>query len=289
MPAPDDARARLYGILLVNISSSLFGVVDGLSKLLADKQSVGQIVAARYVLALPVLIATIRPADWRRLFRTAVPKLQIVRGLVPVVISVSMVLAVRHLPLAEATVVLFTGPFLVVALSAPLLGERVRPASWIGVGVGFAAVLIVARPGFNGLSGYVLLPLIAAVFYALFQLATRGLGRAGEAPHTTLAWTLATGALLAVPLAAFTWAPVDLRAVLLLVALGLVFGLAQTTMIRAFRLAPASLLTPFSYAQLVAAAIFGMVVFSAVPDVATWFGIALIIGAGAYVVRSQRA
>lgn len=288
MPAEDASRDRLRGILLVIISSSLFGVVDGLSKLLADSQSVAQIVSARYVLALPVLIATVRPADWPSLFRTAMPKLQIARGAIPVVISVTMVLAVRYLPLAEATVILFAGPFLVVALSAPLLGERVRLASWLAVGVGFAAVLIVARPGFNDLSRYTLFPLVAAVFYALFQLATRGLGAAGEPARTTLAWTLATGGLVALPVAILTWAPVTPHAALLMLALGLVFGAAQTLMIRAFALAPAGLLTPFSYAQIIAATAFGMAVFGAVPDALTWLGIAMIIGAGVYVIRSRR-
>jgi drug/metabolite transporter (DMT)-like permease len=285
----DERARRLRGIALMILGASLFAGVDGVSKLLADTQSVGQIVWARYALALPVLILTTRPADWRTLFTTARPALQILRGVTPLAISGAMVVAVRYLPLAEATVILFAGPFLIVALSKPFLGEPVRPASWIGVAVGFAAVLIVARPGFGTLSQYMVFPLAAAVFFALYQLITRRLGAAGERPNTTLAWTLAMGGLVATPVAIFTWNPLTAWGWLLMVTLGTVFGLAQSLLIRAFTYAPASLLAPFSYAQVIAATIFGIIVFGAIPDAWTFAGIALIIAAGVYVMRSRAA
>ena len=282
-------RDRLRGIILLVVSVSLFGAVDGISKMLADTQSLGQIVLARYALAVPVLLATTPPTNWARLFQTTRPGLQILRAIAPLIIGGAMVLAVRYLPLADATAILFAGPFLVVALSAPMLGERVRVASWIGVIVGFTAVLVVARPGFGEVSQYTAFPLIAAVFYALFQLMTRRLGAAGEDPNTTLAWTLATGLMVAVPFAILTWAPASPTTWLLMIALGLVFGAAQALMARAFVHAPANVLTPFSYAQIIAATIFGVVVFGAVPDPGTLLGIAMIIVAGVYVVRSQEA
>ena len=187
--ADRDRRQMFRGIVLMVVSAALFAVVDALSKILAETQSVAQIVWARYALGLPILLAASPPAEWRGLFRTALPGLQIGRALTPLVISVTMILGVFYLPLAEATVILFAGPFFVVALSAPLLGERVGAASWIGVTVGFAAVLLVARPGLSELSVYALFPLVGAVFFAIIQLITRHLGMAGEKPATTLAWT----------------------------------------------------------------------------------------------------
>ena len=191
---------NLRGILFLIASVICFGIVDGLSKMLIETQSFGQVVLARYALALPVLLAATHPGKWKSLFQTKMVGWQIVRGLIPAVIGGSMILAVKYLPLAEATVILFAGPFLVLALSGWLLGERVSAASWIGVAVGFAAVLIVARPGFSALSQYTMFPIIAAVFYAGFQLLTRWLGTSGEAPTTTLAWTLAVGAVIGLPL-----------------------------------------------------------------------------------------
>ena len=190
----------MRGILFLIASVICFGIVDGLSKMLIETQSFGQVVLARYALALPVLLAATHPGKWKSLFQTKMMGWQIVRGLIPAVIGGSMILAVKYLPLAEATVILFAGPFLVLALSGWLLGEKVSAASWIGVAVGFAAVLIVARPGFSALSQYTIFPIIAAVFYAGFQLLTRWLGTSGEAPTTTLAWTLAVGAVIGLPL-----------------------------------------------------------------------------------------
>ena len=278
----------LRGIALIVASASVFALVDGLSKMLAETQSVGQIVWARYAIALPVIVLLTPRAEWRGLFRTENAIHQIARGLIPIGVSVAMVLAVRYLPLAEATVILFAAPFLVVALAGPILGEHVRPASWIGVAVGFAAVLIVARPGFSDVSYYALFPLAAAVFYALYQLVTRGLTNKGERPRTTLVWTLATGAVVATPLAALTWEPVSTTAWVLMVSLGLVFALAQFLMVQAFAHAPAGVLAPFAYAQIVAATIVGVVFFDAVPDVWTLIGVAMIVGAGVFLARLQR-
>ena len=112
--------------------------------MLVDTQSFGQIMLARCALALPLLLLARSPAKWADLFRTQSVTWQVIRGLLPVVIGGLMVFAVRYLPLAEATVILFAGPFFVVALSGWLLGERVGLSNWIGVAAGFLAVLIVA-------------------------------------------------------------------------------------------------------------------------------------------------
>jgi drug/metabolite transporter (DMT)-like permease len=283
---PKERRQLLRGILLLVTASAVFAAVDGFSKMLAGTQSVGQIVWARYALSLPVLLAATPPSGWVGLFCTRRPLLQIARGLTPLVISVGMVLGVRYLPLADATVLLFAGPFILVAL-VPLLGERVHLSSWIGVGIGFLAVLIVARPGFTTFSHYAIFPLVAAIFYALLQLITRSLGAAGEKPTTTLAWTLVVGCrIVSTPMAAASWAAdpprwlpsdrprhrlrhlaasddprLDLRA----------GRRARALQLRAGR----------------RGGDFGVVVFGDVPDRWTLLGIAMIIGAGIYVVRRR--
>src|SRR5215207_9155917 len=106
-----DIRNIPLGIALTILSASSFAVVDGLSKVLADTQSVSQIVWARYALALPVLFATTPQADWWTLFNTSKPAIQLGRGLMPLGISATMVLAVYYLPLTDATVILFAAPF----------------------------------------------------------------------------------------------------------------------------------------------------------------------------------
>ncbi len=285
MLKPPENRDVLRGILLIVLAAAMFGAVDAFSKLLAPTQSVGQIIWARYTLAFPVLLASIRPAEWRDAFRTERPWLQIARGLTPLTLSAGMVLGVRYLSLAEATAILFTAPFLVVALSMPLLGERVQPASWIGVTVGFVGVMIVARPGFSDLSKYTAFPFMAAVFYAFLQLITRRLGALGERPTTTLAWTLLVGCIASTPVAITNWPQVTPAGWFYMVGLGVVFGASQLLLIRAFTYATAGVLAPFNYFQIISAVALGLIVFHDVPDVWTLTGIVMIIGAGVYVAK----
>jgi drug/metabolite transporter (DMT)-like permease len=287
MVSQREGRERLIGIILVILSATIFACVDGFSKMLAETNGVAQIVWARYALALPILLATTPPTQLPVLFRTRRPGLQVLRGLAPIFVSVGMVLGVRYLPLAEATVILFAAPFLVAALSVPLLGERVHTSSWIAVAVGFTAVLIVARPGFSALSVYALFPLLGAVFYAALQLITRQVAAAGERAETTLAWTLLTGIVVSSPFAIYFWVPLDISGWILMFAVGFAFGVAQLTMIRGFAHAPAALLAPLSYVQIVSATIFSVVVFHDVPDAWTLLGIVMIIGSGIYVVRRR--
>lgn len=274
---------KARGILLLIAAVSCFGAVDGFSKILVDTQSFGQIMLARYAPALAVLLVAVGPQRWKGLFATRRPVLQIVRGITPVCVGGLMVFAVRFLPLAEATVILFAGPFLVVAMSGVMLGERVDASSWIGVAIGFLAVLIVARPGIDALSQYTIFPALAAVFYALLQLLSRRLGAAGESPGTTLAWTLLVGSLVSLPVAIMDWRTPSPSDWFVFLCLGASFGWGQHFLARAFSLAPANVLTPFSYFQILSAAIFGVIAFQSIPDGWTVAGIALIFVAGAYV------
>ncbi len=271
------------GILCLIASVTLFGMVDGLSKLIITKETFGQIMLSRYLLPLLVIIAFTKPHRRSALFSTHKLPLQIIRGLMPVMVGSLMVLAVTYLPLAEATVILFAGPFFVVALSGWFLGERVTVDSWIGVAVGFAAVLLVARPGFTDVSIYAVLPAIAALFYAGLQLMSRRLGALGIDPNSTLTWTLLIGTLLSLPLAIYDWKPLTWDSALTSLGLAVTFGLGQYFLAKAFALAPANALTPFSYFQILSAVMFGIIVFGEVPDALTGVGILMIIAAGAYV------
>lgn len=287
MTGRSQSRERLLGILLVVSSAALSGCIDGISKLLTPMASVNQIVWARYALAMPVLLVMTRPGGLAPLFATRRPGLLFLRGLTPIGVSVSMVLAVRTMPLAEATVILFAAPLLVVALSVPVLKERVDLSRWVAVAIGFVAVLVVARPGFAGLSHTAAFPFMGAIFYAVMQLVTRRAAASGEAPATILAWTLLTGTVTCSLPLAFSWEPLDLEGWLLMLALGTVFGIAQLMMIRGFAHAPAALLAPLSYVQIISATVFGILVFGDVPDVWTLVGIVMIAGSGIYVVRHR--
>jgi drug/metabolite transporter (DMT)-like permease len=279
-------QATASAILLLASGVTLFGVMDGLAKLLGGQYSVIQVAWARYAFAVPVLLATARPARWPGLLRCERPSLQAVRGLLPLLANVTVIVGVGLMPLADATAVSFASPLLVVALSVPLLGERISVHSWIGVACGFMGVLLIARPGAGALAWAAVFPLATAFLFALYQILTRLVSRSDD-PVVTLAWTVAVGLVLTTPLLPLAWHAVGGSDWLLLGLSGLLFGGGQYLLIRAFALAPAAVLTPFTYAQIVAAVVFGALVFGDVPDLWTMAGTALVILAGVYVIRRQ--
>ncbi|WP_313668360.1 DMT family transporter, partial [Sandarakinorhabdus sp.] len=126
-------------------------------------------------------------------------------------------------------------------------------------------------------------PALAAVFYALLQLLSRRLGAVAESPGTTLAWTLLVGSVVSLPVAIIEWRTPSVSDWFFFVCLAASFGWGQHFLARAFALAPANVLTPFSYFQILSATIFGVLVFQDLPDIWTMAGIAMILVAGAYV------
>jgi drug/metabolite transporter (DMT)-like permease len=155
------------------------------------------------------------------------------------------------------------------------------------VALGFAAVIVVARPGGSDLSVYAVFPAIAALFYAALQLMSRQLAMRGESTGTTLAWTLAVGIVVSIPLALADWRAVTTQGWLLGAALGATFGAGQLLLARAFTLAPANLLAPLAYAQILGAALFGLAVYAEVPDRWTLAGIAMIVASALLVLRHR--
>jgi drug/metabolite transporter (DMT)-like permease len=288
LPKSHSQANTVSAILLLASGVTLFGIMDGLAKFLAGEYSVVQIVWARYAFAVPVILATARPAAWPGLLKCERPSLQAARGLLPLLASVTVIVGLGLMPLADATAISFASPLLVVALSVPLLGERISVHSWVGVACGFAGVLLIVRPGAGTIAWAALFPLATAFFFALYQVLTRLVSR-GDDPVVTLAWTVAVGLVLTTPLLPLYWFPVDGTDWPLLVLSGLLFGAGQFLLIRAFTIAPAATLAPFTYAQIVAAVVFGVVVFGDVPDTWTTLGTALVILAGVWVLRRQAA
>lgn len=283
-----DRAGRMHAILLLVAGVTLFGIMDGLGKVLGGGYPVVQVVWARYAFAVPVVLAAASPFAWPHLLRCERPALQAGRALLPLVASVTVILAVSLMPLADATAISFASPLLVVALSAPLLGERVSIQSWIGVICGLIGVLVIVRPRAGAIAWAALFPLGTAFLFALYQLLTRLVSR-GDDPVVTLAWTVAVGVVLTSPLLPFAWRPVALVDWPLLALSGVLFGAGQLLLIRAFAIASAGLLAPFTYAQIVAAIVFGVAVFGDVPDLWTMIGTAIVILAGIQVLRKQAA
>ncbi len=227
------------------------------------------------------------PASLRSLVRSGRPVLQFVRaGLLAFTIATLFASYIR-LPIAEATALSFMSPVFIALLSFPLLGERVSAHRWAAIALGFAGVLVIIRPG-GGLAHWeALLPVIAALSFAGFQLTTRLVSRTDSTLATLfqggagcLVWASA-----AVP---FVWQPMTGGQWLGLLVLGSLGTAAHVFLIRAFTLAPATLVAPFTYTKLLWVTILGFFVFGDFPGWNTLAGSVLIVASGLYVVHRER-
>lgn len=270
----------------MTLGVAAFAVHDMVGKVVVEEYPVVQMLALRSAIALAILLAIV-------LRRGGVPPLRrrsIPAHLVRLVAMLGAILlffsALQELPLADATAIAFGAPFIMLALSGPLLGERVPGGAWVAVVVGFVGVIVIVRPD-GEVEPEALLAVGASVLYALGMLVTRHLGRS-ESVLNMLFWMIAgqlTLAALAVP---FVWEPVEARHWPLLVALASLNLLGQLGLVRAFSLAPVSVVAPFEYTALVWAAALGFVVFGDVPSGRLWIGASIIIAAGVYATLRTR-
>lgn len=180
---------------------------------------------------------------------------------------------------------------MLTALSVVLLGERVGIRRWTAVAIGFGSVLLIMQPGFGMAHWAVSLPLLCAACFALYQIATRILSN-HDSTATTYFYSPIVGlvvtSLVLLLLVEGEWRMPDLAGWLALVFLGAVGGFSHYLLIRAFAAAPASLLAPFAYAQLVWSIAIGYAWFGDFPDRWTLLGAAIICASGLYVLYRER-
>lgn len=279
----------LLGIGLMLLAVLCFAALDATSKALTQTFSVPLLVWARYSFHFLLMLFFLAPSMRSRLIVTSRPRLQIARALTLVGTTGFAMAAFRTMPLAEATAVLFVTPLAVALLAGPFLGERVGMARWSAVAAGFAGMLLVARPG-GAMSGPgIAWALAAAACYAIYQIQTRQLSPS-ENTWTMLFYTALVGTAtmsLALP---FIWSgptPTATEAAMI-ASLGIYGGTGHFMLIRAFRYAAASTLSPFLYAQLVWAALFGWLFYNHIPDATSVAGMAIIAGSSMAMAVVER-
>jgi drug/metabolite transporter (DMT)-like permease len=273
---------------LVLFAGMCFSTLDATAKYLIQDHPLFLVVWARY--AGQALVAT--PIAWHRggygFWRTRHPRLQVLRSLCLVTATACFFGGLRYLPLAEGSAISFLAPVFAVLLSIPLLRERPTRARWVAALGGFAGIVILLRPGsavFHPAAG---LLLGAAVANALYQILTRMLPN--DAPHTTLFYTALVGTAVltaAWPFfetnATFSW-----REALVLTFLGLLAGVGHGMFITAFTIAPASLLAPFTYLQMIWATLYGYFIFGHLPDRMSFVGMGILVASGVALVWHER-
>ncbi|PAS95255.1 MAG: EamA family transporter [Candidatus Dactylopiibacterium carminicum] len=278
-------RARpLRGVLLFLCALLLFACLDTTTKYLSQRYPVTMIVWMRYVVHALLMAVVLLPSKGMTLMRTHRTGLVWVRALSLAAMSLLMGLGLQRLPVAEATSIGFTAPMLVVLLARPVLGERIGWLRGGAVALGFIGVLLVARPGGSLDLFGVAVVLCAAVCGAAYQLLSRVLS-SSERAVTMLFYTALAGCAIFGPLMPWLWGgpPPSWLDVLLFASLGFYGGLGHLFFTQAYRYAPASLLAPVSYLQLLWAALTGFIVLGHVPEPMALLGMLVIMVSGALV------
>ncbi len=280
----------LRGTLLFLAALFLFAALDATAKYLSAFFAVPLLVWARYLVHFLIMLLAMAPGMGRAIVVTRRPWLMSLRALTLVGVTLLGQLALKTLPLAETTALIFVTPLLVAVLAGPLLGEQVRLRTWLATLAGFAGVLLIARPGGALVGPGVAYALGAALCYAVYQILTRQLA-ATEHPTRLLFYTALVGTLaMSLVLPAYWDGQLPTPAQgLLIVSLGLYGGIGHFLLIRAFREAPASTLSPLLYIQLIWATLLGWSVFEQLPDSLAIVGM-LIIGASglSLAIRPRR-
>ncbi len=287
-PAPSPAAApgsdrQGLAILLMCLTSFLFAMQDGVSRYLGEHYSPFFIVMIRYwVFALFVAAVAARaPGGLRAATRSRRPILQVVRGLLLVAEVVAMIYAYVLLGLVETHAIFTATPLMVVALSGPVLGERVGWRRWLAVMAGFAGILVILQPGLRVFSPWSVLPLLAALMFAVYGLLTRLVAR-DDSSTVSFFWTGMAGAAGITVVGLWHIEPMAPADWPWMAALCVLAMLSHWLLIRAYELAEASSLQPFAYTQLVWISLIGFAVFGERVGLNVILGGAIVVAAGLF-------
>ncbi len=293
--------APIKGMMLAIVGMSLLPVMDAIAKFLGEAGNIspGFIALARFGVQLIISFgflfffkggsAALKPKRfWINFFR----------GMLIALASLLFFVAIKYMPLADAIAVFFVEALILTLLSMLILRERVGWRRLLAVVTGFIGALIVVQPSFAVLGPVSLLPLGTALLFATYLLLNRVAGQSDTA--WTMQYVAGLGGVFVLG-AAIVFGEVmridDLSFTIsvgwdewgLLVLMGSVGVLGHFMVVLAFQVAPASLLAPFQYVEIVAAVLLGLVLFDDFPTLSKWFGILVIVCSGLYVFwREQR-
>jgi len=282
------AQHRMQAILLLLGAMAILPLMDAIAKHLSHEMSLWQITWARFTFhvlwLLPAFLARHRLRD----LMPARAGLQILRGLCLMASTFLFFGGVAYMPIADTLALSFVSPLTVTLLSPFLLGEKVGVRRLSAVGVGLLGALVIIRPGLGVFQPAALFGISTGLVYAFYVIITRRL--AGTAPAlVTLAYTALLGMIGTSLVVSFFWVPPSLEQWGLMVALGAIAALGHYLVILAYERGEASMLSPFSYAEMIGAVTVGYLIFGDFPDRWTWLGIAILIGSGVYIsIREHR-
>ncbi|MGR3454286.1 DMT family transporter [Pseudooceanicola sp.] len=277
------------GILLMIATTFVFAVQDGISRHLAAEYNVLMVVMIRYWFfgLFVIAIAARKAGGVRAAAATTQWPVQAFRGALLAFEICVMVLAFTLLGLVESHAVFTCYPLLIAALSGPVLGERVGWRRWLAIGVGFLGVLVILQPGMAVFAPAAVVPLIAALLFALYGLLTRYVARR-DSSATSFFWTGVVGAIVMTAVGIWFWEPMARPDWLWMGTLCLTGALGHYLLIRCYEVAEASSVQPFAYLQLPFASVIGIAIFGETIRLNVAIGAGMIVAAGLFTLWRER-
>ena len=277
------------GISLMAVTMLIFAVQDGISQYLAREYNVFFIVMVRYwfFALFVVILCSKQPGGLRKAISTKQPFLQVFRGALLALEVIVMITSFTLLGLIESHAIFSIYPLLVAALSGPVLKEFVGWKRWSAIFIGFIGVMIILKPSNNVFSLEAIIPLVAALMFALYSLLTRYAARQ-DTSMTSFFWTGIIGAVVMSIVGSGYWIalkPIDWAWLGLLCILAC---LAHYLLIKCYELSEASSLQPFAYLQLLFATIIGLWIFSEKLEVHVVMGALLVVLSGLFAIWRER-
>ena len=276
----DSARGRRIGIGLVTLTTICFATLDASAKWLLQSLPVLEVVWLRFFAHTLITSALLGPVYGRDMLRMQRPRLQVLRALMLASMTALNFWALQYLQLAETAAIQFSVPLMIALFSAWFLGEHLDWRRWAAIVAGFAGVLLVIRPGTQAFHPAILLSVLNAILYALFNLLTRRMA-ASESPAATQLMSAFGASIVLAPFALANWkTPEDALSWGLVAVCGLFGGLGHYWVAKAHRYASAATLSPFLYQQIIYMALWGWLLFGQWPDAFVAAGAAIVVASG---------
>jgi drug/metabolite transporter (DMT)-like permease len=290
------------GIVCALGASLFFSLNDMSVKFLSGDYALHQIVLTRSIFGLILTLAIIVPLEGGFAnLKTKRIKLHLLRGMCVVFANMVFFLSLASLPFADATAVFFIAPLIITGFAVLFLGEKVGLRRWLAVGVGLIGVIVILKPGSDSMRWIALMPAAAAIAYAALHTLTRKIGVAEKAStmsfYIQVTFIVVSGTIgiglgdgrfhgTGDPSLDFlfrAWVIPTRFDFLVMVAIGIGSAGGGYLISQAYRIAEAGKIAPFEYVAMPLAIMWGVLIWNEWPDMYTWIGITLIVGAGLYV------
>ena len=271
-------------------------LLDVAAKLASSSVPVGQITAARFIVQCALMAPLLGVMHLSMHVARELWLPLIYRALLLLFATFCFITAIRVMPLADALAIVFVAPFIVLLFGKFYLDEDVGPRRIGACLVGFVGVLFVIQPSFAAFGAVALIPLGTAVAFAFYILVTRGLSRRMH-PVVMQFHTGLIASVFCIPVLLLAKGsgselldPVWPEGIawLWLFGAGFFATLSHMMMTYALSFAPSATLAPLQYFELPVATLFGYLVFNDFPNTLSLMGIAIIIGAGLYMIHRER-